>query len=118
VAEAVEGMCKGAYMKETQQTVILINPKDNVATARRDLAEGTVCRAGVAKVRLREKIPLGHKVALRPIRKGEAIIKFGNPIGLATQDIAPGELVHIHNMESCRGRGDKMAVAKTQEEKA
>jgi len=111
-------VCKGACMKETQQTVILINPKDNVATARRDLAEGTVCKAGVAKVRLREKIPLGHKVALRPIRKGEAIIKFGNPIGLATQDIASGEMVHIHNMESCRGRGDKVAAARSEKESA
>jgi len=118
VAEAVDGMCKGVYMKESQHTVILINPKDNVVTARRDLAVGALCKAGVAKVRLREKIPLGHKVAVRPIRKGEAIIKFGNPIGLATQDIAPGEMVHIHNMESCRGRGDKVVAARSEKENA
>jgi altronate dehydratase small subunit len=94
-------------MKASRETVILINPNDNVATARKDLAQGTACRAGKAKVRLRQRIPLGHKVALRPIQKGEAVIKFGDSIGLATSDIAPGDLVHIHNMESCRGRGDK-----------
>lgn len=117
MAEAVEGMYKGVCMKESQHTVILINPKDNVVTARRDLAEGTVCKAGVARLRLRERIPLGHKVALRAIRKRQAVVKFGNPIGLATQDIAPGEMVHIHNMESCRGRGDKVA-ARHEKEKA
>ena len=118
MAEAVEGMCKGVCMKESQHTVILINPKDNVVTARRDLAEGMVCEAGPAKVRLRERIPLGHKVALRAIRKGEPVVKFGNPIGLATQDIASGEMVHIHNMESCRGRGDKVAAARSEKENA
>ena len=96
-------------MKRPKETVIIINAKDNVATARTDLPAGKTCEAGRIVVPLRERIPLGHKVALRPIRKGEPVIKFGNPIGLATQDIAAGELVHIHNMESCRGRGDKEA---------
>lgn len=90
-----------------RDTVIVINPKDNVATARTDLPEGAFAVAGKWRVRLRERLPLGHKVALRPIRKGEAVIKFGNPIGRATRNIAPGEMVHIHNMESRRGRGDK-----------
>ena len=96
-------------MKKPKETVVLINTKDNVATARKNLAAATACAVGKITLCLRERIPLGHKVALRPIRKGQPVIKFGNPIGLATRDIAPGELVHIHNMESCRGRGDKEA---------
>jgi len=40
----------------------------------------------------------GHKYAVRPIQKGENVIKYGNPIGHATQDIAPGDHVHTHNV--------------------
>ena len=40
----------------------------------------------------------GHKYALRDIKKGENIIKYGNPIGHATADIAAGEHVHTHNV--------------------
>ncbi|MBU3720400.1 MAG: D-galactarate dehydratase [Burkholderiaceae bacterium] len=42
-------------------------------------------------------IKFGHKVALRAIQSGESIIKYGIPIGIATQDIQPGEHVHTHN---------------------
>jgi altronate dehydratase len=56
----------------------------------------TVCR----------RIPRGHKVALRAIRAGEPVVKYGHPIGAASVDIAPGDHVHIHNVSSGRGRGD------------
>ncbi|MBU3804243.1 MAG: altronate dehydratase family protein [Candidatus Cellulosilyticum pullistercoris] len=49
-------------------------------------------------------IPAGHKRALKAIKKGEPIIKYGNPIGIATADIAEGEWVHIHNLKT--GLGD------------
>ena len=42
----------------------------------------------------------GHKYALRDIAAGENIIKYGNPIGHATQDIRRGEHVHSHNMKT------------------
>jgi len=44
------------------------------------------------------QIPVGHKMALRPITKGEAVIKYGYPIGTASADIAAGEWVHDHNV--------------------
>ena len=50
--------------------------------------------------------PRGHKVALRPIAKGEEVIKYGFPIGKATQDIAEGEWVHSHNLAT--GLGDDL----------
>ena len=50
--------------------------------------------------------PRGHKVALRPIAKGEEVIKYGFPIGRATQDIAEGEWVHSHNLAT--GLGDDL----------
>ena len=44
-----------------------------------------------------ERIPAGHKVAIRPIATGEPIRRYGQIIGFATAPIAPGEWVHTHN---------------------
>lgn len=49
---------------------------------------------------------LGQKFAIRPIQKGEQVLKYGLSIGRATKDIAVGEWVHVHNIEPMRGRGD------------
>ena len=54
----------------------------------------------VAGSRPARRIPLGHKIALRPIAAGEKIVRFGVPVGIATADIAPGRLVHVHNVRS------------------
>ena len=51
-------------------------------------------------------IPYGHKIALQPITKGANILKYGESIGIAASEIAVGEHVHVHNLESMRGRGD------------
>ena len=88
---------------------ILIDPLDNVATAITDLEAG--CRVTVRselekKIKTRQSIPFGHKFALRRIKRGEKIIKYGEVIGRATKTIEEGEHVHIHNVESMRGRGD------------
>lgn len=48
----------------------------------------------------RGEIPAGHKVALRPIRQGEDVVKYGFPIGHASRDITEGEWVHSHNLET------------------
>jgi altronate hydrolase len=53
-----------------------------------------------------EAIPRGHKVSMRAIPAGASVIKYGNPIGVATQEIPPGAHVHTHNVASARGRGD------------
>ncbi len=55
---------------------------------------------------VRADIPYGHKVAVRPIKIGEPIIKYGEEIGVATQDIETGDYVHVHNLDSQRARGD------------
>ena len=49
----------------------------------------------------RGDVPQGHKVALRAIKAGEKIVKYGFPIGEATLDIAEGEWVHTHNVKTC-----------------
>jgi Altronate dehydratase len=76
---------------------ILVDSRDSVATALRDLDEGD--RLDVAGgVTLREPVARGHKVAVADIGAGAPVIKFGFPIGTATQAIARGAHVHSHNM--------------------
>lgn len=89
---------------------IVIKKEDNVATAISDIAADQAVAVGIEEenltITVRQAIPLGHKLALRPIRSGEAILKYGTVIGRATQEIQRGEHVHVHNVESTRGRGD------------
>jgi altronate hydrolase len=85
--------------------VIVISDRDNVATALEALETGQVI-AGPAPFTVREPIPRGHKVSMRAIPAGENVIKYGNPIGVATSEIPQGVHVHTHNVASGRGRGD------------
>jgi altronate dehydratase len=85
--------------------IIVISDADNVATALEPLDAGQVL-TGAGSITVREPIPRGHKVALRAIAAGAAVMKYGSPIGLATADIPPGAHVHTHNVSSSRGRGD------------
>ncbi|MCR5349958.1 MAG: altronate dehydratase family protein [Acholeplasmatales bacterium] len=73
---------------------IIIHELDNVAVVLREHKEGEV----VAGVKLLQPIPRAHKVALKEIKAGENIIKYGCPIGHATKDIKVGEHVHTHNV--------------------
>jgi altronate dehydratase small subunit len=58
-------------------------------------------------VHITDNIPFGHKFAIRDIPKGSLILKYGEPIGIASIDIKAGQHVHVHNLESKRGRGDQ-----------
>lgn len=84
----------------------MISERDNVATALEPLDAGRVVAVDGVVVTAAQRIPRGHKIALRTIRSGEPVVKYGNPIGTATFDIAPGAHVHVHNVSSARGRGD------------
>ncbi len=86
--------------------VLIISERDNVATALHSLEPGVRLDMNGAAVVVAEPIPSGHKVAIRAIRAGEPVIKYGSPIGLASADIAAGAHVHTHNVASTRGRGD------------
>jgi altronate hydrolase len=78
-----------------------VHAADDVAVAAADLLPGTtVTIAGVGSIVASHATPRGHKLALREIRAGDAVIKYGAPIGVATADIARGEWVHEHNLTS------------------
>jgi altronate dehydratase len=91
--------------------VLVISARDNVATALETLEPGREIHAGEFSLTAIEPIPRGHKIALRAIAAGEAVIKYGSSIGNASTDIAAGAHVHIHNVASARGRGDLTARA-------
>ncbi|MBB6426498.1 UxaA family hydrolase [Sphingopyxis sp. JAI128] len=85
---------------------IRIHQADNVATAVVDIAAGDTpfARSGV---RAATALGRGHKIALAPIARGAAVVKYGFPIGVATADIAPGDHVHSHNLATAlTGGGD------------
>lgn len=86
--------------------VLLMHPDDNVAVAAADLAAGQVVEVAGVMIAVAQPIPFGHKLARRPIAAGTIVIKYGQPIGRAVADIARGDHVHVHNIESLRGRGD------------
>ena len=75
--------------------IISLHREDGVVIARSTIAPGTPVADGVVAS---QRIPPGHKVAVRRHAPGEAVLKFGQIIGFATQPIAPGEHVHVHNL--------------------
>jgi altronate dehydratase len=88
------------------KSVLVISDRDNVATALEALEPGRGLEVRGASVVVRDDIPRGHKVALRRIAAGEAVVKYGSPIGIASAEIPAGGHVHTHNVASSRGRGD------------
>jgi len=92
------------------QKAIMMNEKDNVGTLLADVDKNKVVQVMVGgrlmEVRMQGEIQFGHKFAIRKINKGENVIKYGEAIGQATQDIEEGQHVHVHNVESLRARGD------------
>jgi len=82
-------------------SVLRISPADNVAVALEPIPAGTaVSPDGSLSVRALSDIPAGHKIALCDLSEGENIIKYGFPIGHATQVIPAGSHVHIHNIKT------------------
>lgn len=81
-----------------QSQIIRVHPNDNVGVTTQELLAG-YSDSGVG-VTLSNDIPAGHKVALTKIASGASVIKYGFPIGYATQDINTGEHVHSHNLKT------------------
>lgn len=88
--------------------VVVHAPGDDVGIAVEDLRRGEQVEAFVLRDGLRiplkvvEDIPLGHKVALRPIPEGKEVIEYGEKIGRAVKAIPQGGYVHVHNLRSLR----------------
>lgn len=75
-----------------------IHLTDNVAVAVGPITAGTELDVAGQHVVAAEDVPAGHKIALQDVSEGESIVKYGFPIGRATQNIAKGAWVHSHNL--------------------
>lgn len=89
---------------------LIMHPDDNVATAVEEIGAGEEVRipvgAAARTLTAVEAIPFGFKIALADIPREARIVKYGETIGKARVPIPKGTLVHIHNLEGTRARGD------------
>lgn len=80
--------------------VIQINPKDNVVVALQPIVKGTEISMNGKSVTALENIPQGNKMAVATIKAGEDVVKYGFPIGHATENVEPGRWMHTHNIKT------------------
>ncbi len=78
--------------------IIQLQSTDNVGMVVTDLVAGSRIELDGALIRASSDVPMGHKIAIRPIGGGEPVRKYGQIIGHATQPVAAGEWVHTHNL--------------------
>ena len=79
---------------------LLLDERDNVLVVTRRVVLGDQLNIDGEIIEAMNDFPLAHKLARRPIRAGETVLKYGAPIGVATADIPRGAHVHVHNMKS------------------
>ena len=86
-------------MVEKASNFIVLNPADNVATARCTFKKGLEVLVKGSPIVLRQTIPGGHKMSLVLVKRGQQLVKYGQIIGFAKTDIQVGDWVHSHNVE-------------------
>jgi len=80
--------------------LLKINETDNVAVVLEAVKAGEALEVNGATLTAQEDVGVGHKIALAPIAEGEAVVKYGSPIGVATAKIEAGQAVHTHNLKT------------------
>ena len=91
-----------------KHSILLHEHDDDVGVAVVDLKRGATAGAvtlegkAAGTVKLRDNVPLGHKVAMRDLAKDKPVLKYGRPVGKAVQPIAKGAHVHVHNLKTLR----------------
>ena len=94
-----------------QKKAVVITTNDSIATATTNLKAGEIVKMffgeEVLEIEVIKDIPFGHKFAIKNINLGDQILKYGESIGSAICNISIGDHVHVHNVQSERGRGDR-----------
>jgi (2R)-sulfolactate sulfo-lyase subunit alpha len=85
------------------------SPKDNVGVVVVEGLKAGTAMLGVVtendttlQLDARQDIPIGHKVALKPMKKGDTVVKYGEDIGKVVADVGAGEHVHVQNLKTKR----------------
>lgn len=87
-------------MPKQAKSFILMNPDDNCATALKDVSKGSKVQILENSITVNHNIPLGHKIALEDIKKGDLVKKYGQAIGIVKENITKGDWIHTHNLTS------------------
>lgn len=101
-------------MSDTDPRLLLLAPEDNILVLRAAIKEGETVMVTGQAVAVPQRIGLGHKLARRAISAGDKVLKYGAPIGSATCDIAVGDHVHLHNLQSDYTPTHSLEAAKAQ----
>lgn len=80
------------------RAIVHLRPDDNIAVAAQPLSAGAEVAVQGQLLTLNSRVGMGHKLAVQSIKKGNAVTKYGQIIGFASEDIAPGDWVHVHNV--------------------
>lgn len=84
----------------TDPRLLLLSPGDSVYVLRGQIEAGEVIAVEDRQVTVAQRLGLGHKIARLAVAAGQKVVKYGAPIGSATQAIQPGDHVHLHNLKS------------------
>lgn len=87
--------------------ILKIDEKDNVVTCLIPIKKGDTVRVEDEEITVNEDIKRYHKIAIKDLDKGDFVYKYGQIIGTMTENAKKGDYIHVHNLESTRGRGDK-----------
>ena len=79
---------------------VIIDSKDNCGTALEKIPQDAKVDLSNKTIKISNLIPLGHKFAIINIKKGSHVIKYGEIIGVSTEDISEGDWIHTHNITS------------------
>jgi altronate dehydratase small subunit len=92
------------------RTAIAQHDRDDVAVATHDLEPGDTVEvlvgSHVRTLVVRDRIPIGHKISLRPMAAGTDVRKYGEVIGRLSERADEGAHIHVHNLKSLRGPAD------------
>lgn len=98
----------------TDTRLLLLSPLDNVFVIAGAIEAGEEILVSGVRVSFEARLGLGHKLARNVILSGSKVIKYGAPIGSATQDISVGEHIHISNLKSDYTPTHSLEDAKTE----
>ena len=89
------------------KSCIKIHPEDSVVVALEPISKGDKIVADGFEINVNDDVPQGHKIAIKPIKKGEHILKYAASIGVAQADVNVGDHIHVQNLRT--GLGDNLS---------
>lgn len=87
--------------------ILKIDDKDNVVTCLVPIKKDDLITVDGEQITVNDNIKRYHKIAIKDLKQGDVVYKYGQIIGTMTQNAKKGAYIHVHNLESTRGRGDK-----------